>query len=328
MSDLGLGSIGSRLEEHVADASTAAAQAEGVDIVMEKDYIDPAVGDGVDIVMEPDYLPRVWGEASTDGEASAKGEVQERLAQARLGAGAGTEAARFEPRAGCRRSNDGDVDYRHRPKLAPGQIEVTQRAFIPDQMFHGFGGDGRGLDACLSGRSRMHQYSVVDFTNGTLVANDDYSDLTQFGKVSAEANPDSTAVVRVLRGNVLFLQQDARASDPLVPGAPDIDMHGRYAMKRDEDGVVHVWMAMKTELFPSHEVLLRDPSNQTVMMWGENAAGDAPDLLGDGSWLGQASAEIRTDADGNFTAVRHPRGEWMTVAQWNQHVIALAEARR
>lgn len=270
-----------------------------------------------------DFLGAIGGSVSR----AADDVLDAAHATASTGGGGTTEVRdSFET---CHVSNEAAMSQ-HRHALAAGQIEITQRAFISDDMFAIFDGDHRGVSACLSAHSRVNQYAVVDLKQGTLVDHHEWSDQTQmYGGPVAYGEPTGSEQLKRY-GDAFVLTQQVTGSDPLVPGAPAVDMKGMYGMKLDDQGVVHVWMGMRSETFPSHEVVLRDPSNQTLLLWGENEEKSSVDALtalrlaGTGTVLGTAHVEIQTDANGDFVKVRHPRGEWMSIDDWNREAAARA----
>ena len=227
--------------------------------------------------------------------------------------------------SGCDKPNDATLTSRghdRRPALAKRQFEVTQRAFISSDSVGGFEGDARGFSACVAETARMHQRVVVDLDQGEVVEAKDWSDPT-FGPGGSRArtDPDGEVAFRSLGSRDIVVTQHTAGPNELVPLAANVDMSTMYRMTMKDD-VLRVQVAAWTDKMPSNEIILRDPSNQSIFLCGsavDEGVSDLLNLFGDrGVPSASADVEIRTDGTGSFTGVRR-RGEqeWLTVDRWN-----------
>jgi len=173
----------------------------------------------------------------------------------------------------------------------------------------------------------VDQHTVIDLPN-RVAKNGERSDPSRWLGGSLPPDPVSTAQVRYLEDGA-FVMQSVDAHDPYVSLAPDLDLTTAWRVARRGD-VLEVSSQQVGDGFPSSEALMRDPSNQTILLSGFKTSWTgaiaAAKLAGDADTLQGYSGlvEVKLDDDGNFVAVRQaaadPTRGWMTVEQWNRRV--------
>ncbi len=164
----------------------------------------------------------------------------------------------------------------------PGEVVVVTRSFHPDRTFGGgFDGDDRGFSGSPSATARIRAGVLLD-TRGPCVRATEAggrSDRTRHDVGHAVANtllplsgvfapatatPTIHASSRpVATGTRVDL--DYAGANPLIPGAPDIDVHSRFSL-RVSDGGLEVRAVVQGDGFPAAESFLRDHEGNVVFI--------------------------------------------------------------
>lgn len=153
------------------------------------------------------------------------------------------------------------------PNAFPFVLHV--RAYAPFDTFGAvFHGDGsrKGATTSAAATARIHAWAGFDPTTGTHGMATAESDPSRFvgSKFSRRAKPKAFARgIKVAGG--LFLQLDAWGSNPLAPGAPDIDVRVRadFSISR---GSFCASLALEGDLFPNFEVFVADAAESRRMI--------------------------------------------------------------
>jgi hypothetical protein len=226
------------------------------------------------------------------------------------------------------------------PRLDAGQIAIHVRSFAPFSHFGGgFAGDSRGFSTSASATSRINHYVVLDLRRGREGATAVWSDLSHGPfNTSARSRPRANTVSR-------FGDHQARywvhlsGANPLVPGAPDIDVSAQLDITWSDDRA-SLACVLTGDGFPNAEVFVEDPAGQRVFVAafatrGNGSATDAPLRLS-GNWLrpmGEGQVTILTGASGRFTGIAAGNSPItgivsrpMPIAAWNAQFEARGTA--
>jgi subtilisin family serine protease len=223
------------------------------------------------------------------------------------------------------------------PHLDPGQVAIHVRSYAPFRQFGGgFSGDGRGHSTSASATSRVSYYVVLDLRAGREVTSAVWSDLSHspWG-TSARGRPRAFS-----RSNFSERQASAAVhlsgSNPLVPGAPDIDLAAQVSLAWTDDTLT-VSCRLTGDGFPNAEVFVEDFAGRRVFVtaYATRSGGSATDvpllLAGDPQRpMGAGAVTLRTDRTWRFDSVLRGNGvsvgilpQPTSIADWN----ALFEGR-
>ena len=216
-----------------------------------------------------------------------------------------------------------------------GETEYTfhVRSFIPEKSIalNFFRGDNRNFTTSLKVTSRVNHQFTLDTEKALLLNKRTWSDPTQFQyypdgatiEIEEAAVPVSrySDVYSATRGNDNFFSFNTSysASDPLAPGAPDIDFSNYFFISESkEDGLLNVELNIKGDQFPAIESFVTDEAGNSVFIGVRGYEGSILDSYGVGDKdLVNANFSITLDDDGNFTGVTQG-GETYSIEEWNK----------
>lgn len=181
-----------------------------------------------------------------------------------------------------------------------------------------YSGDARGYSVTQSADSRIHVAADVG-TDGSVSPVKSYCDVT-IGpgmfvgpRMSSVGEPEATAFQSVIVKNGSVFQVEAHARNPLVYGAPDLDIEARVTITNEMPRVIDVKAQFGSDGFPASEWTLRDASGKAIFL-----SGFMPDsplqvftrIYGPADTVtGTLTMQILLDYDGNFVRVREAKFE-------------------
>ena len=213
-----------------------------------------------------------------------------------------------------------------------GEFPITfhVRSFAPFKSFGGgFHGDDRGFSTNTNGpTSRVQQKFTIETTNGAASDYRDWSDETyhtRLPRYRRTANPRGN--FRPMPGeygdgiNTTSVESSYSGSNPLTPGAPNIDVFSNFDITEDvENGTVNISGTITGDNFPSTEAFVQDAAGNSVFLavgyyegspftslWGENESKE----------IAKFDVTINVDKDGNFTGVAF-QGNTYSLQEWNK----------
>lgn len=166
------------------------------------------------------------------------------------------------------------------------EVGVYVRSFHHLPLFGGgFHGDGRSFSADLSDTARIHSGAVLRRgEEGLALARSGGRSSPTSHAVGglATSSPRLDASARPSADGFTELQLDYAGSNPLLPGAPDIDVHAQIGLREDGERL-HVRMKVDGDRFPNAEAFLRDHEGNAVFLGVHSLRpGQSPgDLVGD-----------------------------------------------
>lgn len=216
-----------------------------------------------------------------------------------------------------------------------GETEYTfhVRSFIPEKSiaFNFFRGDNRNFTTSLKVTSRVNHQITLDTEKATLLNKRTFSDATQFQyypstaviEVEQNAVPESNysdvSSSTLGKDNFFAFNTSYSASDPLAPGAPDIDFKNYFFISEfKEDKLLNIDLNLKGDQFPAIESFVTDEKGNSVFIGVRGYEGTILNAYGLGDEdLIDANFSINLDDDGNFIGVTH-KGQKYSIADWNK----------
>ncbi len=206
------------------------------------------------------------------------------------------------------------------------------RAFVPTPTFAwGWGGDDRGFSASFYASSRLHHYAALETDDGSIMTwgFQGVSKHPVLGSEQGEPTLSATTIAPVnedRNGSRTFhFMLKTAGSDPLVPGAPDVDLNTEIVITENKKRhKLSLTALIRGDKFPDAEALIQDPSGQTVFIgtfaW-ESGSSPYWSLFGEGEdQMIRANFMINTDNAGNFTSVAM-NGQTYSINAWNQQFL-------
>lgn len=167
---------------------------------------------------------------------------------------------------------------------------LVLRAYAP---FEWFGllyhGDGRGPTTSSNVTSRVKAWVVFDPVSGAVGYPSAKSDESSFAAIlpfTATGVPHANLSSVTKGKNSIYFKLHAFGSNPLMPGAPDIDM--RVAMTAHVDGArLDIHAELGGDRFPNVEAMLQDEAYERRMLATFETSGSAH--LGPGRLMGNSA---------------------------------------
>ncbi|QOR76225.1 MAG: hypothetical protein IMW88_01220 [Thermoflavifilum sp.] len=208
------------------------------------------------------------------------------------------------------------------------------RSFAPFEYFGGgFHGDDRTYSTSTAQyvTSRLAHRFTVDPSARTYNAGNVWSDDSYHPDLGrANATKNDKAYIKCFthaadkNGNSIVTFTTVMAgSNPLVPMAPDIDVHTRFALIENEKaGTFRVIVNQTGDAFPAAETLIGDTKGNRLFIGVSPAIGTVLSLIGDTDRkMMSADFTITMDSEGGFTGVRVGSGDkarTYSISQWNE----------
>ncbi len=188
------------------------------------------------------------------------------------------------------------------------------RSFAPFEKFgHGYDGDKRGFSLASNSSSRIHAVTQIDPHNASASTLQVHSDVTKGPRffVGAQGEGRSNSVGNVTSSAVPLgaqYQIHASGSNPLIKGAPDIDIHADVTVTQPTPGAIKISATLTGDKFPASELVIRDPSGQGLFLGGympaSAGATDFAMLVGDSQrTITKLEIVATVDSSGNWGKV-------------------------
>jgi RHS repeat-associated protein len=217
------------------------------------------------------------------------------------------------------------------------KVSINVRHFIPDRRAGAFfRGDNRGFTTSPNVTSRINHQVTVDtqtkeysastassptkvYFGGTELKNHP-SPMFNGAGVEKTAKPDVTDLSVTSDNKAINISSGYHASDPLAPGAPDIDFNNSFSILPDyANGFVTVSGTTSGDQYPAAESFVTDERGNSVFIGVAPAEGNILDSYGTGNkTLVNATVKIATDAKGNFTGVYGSDGKVISLQDHNK----------
>jgi RHS repeat-associated protein len=212
-----------------------------------------------------------------------------------------------------------------------GETEVAfhMRSFAPFKSFGGgFNGDNRSFttSTASSVTSRVRSRFEFDTSTGQLGGLSTVSDPSHFlGHFAKTAKPTGEAHVAAsdLDTSTFELGANHAGSNPLVPGAPDIDL-GADIKLHESKGALTITSLLHGNNFPNSELFVEDTAGNKVFLNAfETSAGRNTGpffhLFGAGKERlgGQREIQIQLDDSGHFTGIID-KGKVIPLSEYNR----------
>jgi hypothetical protein len=153
-------------------------------------------------------------------------------------------------------------------------FKLHLRSYAPFKTFGmGFEGDNRRATTAGCVSSRISVVVAFDPCAGSAGLYPPRSSPTTFlpiGLTKTETPVARLGVVKLARG--IFIQVDAAGANPVVPGAPSIDVHLRFEAAVS-GGRLNISASLRGDAFPSAEVFLEDRASRRRMLQRFETAG-------------------------------------------------------
>lgn len=210
-------------------------------------------------------------------------------------------------------------------------VSIHTRSFAPFNTFGGgFSGDGanRGFTTSPNVTSRLQQTVNVDFNGSkpTVGGGLQTSDSTHHPLLGTDTSPTRNALENVSIGENSFgdgqvsFQSNMQGANPLVPGAPDIDINGIFSMSSNQDrGILSISAYASGDKFPATESFITDSGGNSVFIGVAKYEGSpASSLGGEGTKkLFDTNLQIKFNSDGIFQNVNF-KGKDYSIPDYNK----------
>lgn len=172
---------------------------------------------------------------------------------------------------------------------------LVMRAYAPFEWFGlVYHGDGRGPTTSSNVTSRVKAWVVFDPVAGAVGYPSAKSDESSFAAIlpfTATGVPHAN-LTAVKRGkNSIYFKLHAFGSNPLMPGAPDIDMQVAITAKLDS-ARLDIHAELSGDQFPNVEVMLQDEVRERRMLATYETSGSAH--LGPGRLMGNSARPMNS----------------------------------
>lgn len=196
-------------------------------------------------------------------------------------------------------------------------VSIHTRSFAPFKTFGGgFSGDGanRGFTTSSTATSRIKQTVNIDFNQNSPVVSGGMqtSDPTHHPILGEATAPSRNALENLNIGENSFgnkqvsFTSNMEGANPLVSGAPDIDINAHFSISSNQEtGVLSISAYASGDKFPSAESFISDSSGNSVFIGVSNYQGSPfSSLGGEGTKeMFNSSLQIKFDSNGTFQNV-------------------------
>jgi RHS repeat-associated protein len=208
------------------------------------------------------------------------------------------------------------------------------RSFIFRSMLgvggYGFRGDARGPSTDERATARIRMQFTLDYDRSQIPQDSikSRSDTTTLvvpgGEISKEGVPRVQVGPVTVDNNGKSVEASYAGNNPLVPGAPDIDVGAKLTLSEDTaKGTLSITGQITGDKFPSTEAFVSDQSGNRVFLGAKFEEGDSLASKGrnldNKAQLFKVDMKIRFDKNGNFKAVISG-GKTYSIKAWNKKV--------